>query len=399
MVGNNPKRLVLCIPDIILPSVIYNLHNELGHPSSTAMKKSFESKYYNHIAQRMIKNSTESCLTCLLAKKYDIKKVTFGNNRSHEPDQPGKVIYIDLLPAPPTKMYNSILFIVDGYSFYITAYPCKNNAQSVRATMMAYFSALGVPTCVYSDADAILKKMGEDIKTHYNTEFVSSVPYQHHQNNAELHIKTFKKLLTARIYDSKGPVSKSEWPQLIPAVVHFINNTVMSGVGLTRSEIHFNRLNIPVLMDIEDNEFSDLTNETIKSFDRIKKLRRSKYQNKGISSKIKEGDIVVMKKGNIPVGVTSMLHSPNAGPFKVKKLETHNCLLKNIDTEEIIHSHVNMLRKLSLEDYLLILSSNWNKKLGENNIKRSASSTNLITLMKPYELELGTILDKMDKIT
>jgi hypothetical protein len=73
---SNVHKYAPCLPNILLPSVIHHLHIKLGHPTYSTMLKLFRTYYHSPAAQHLIKTYVESCTTCDLANKYDIKKVS-----------------------------------------------------------------------------------------------------------------------------------------------------------------------------------------------------------------------------------------------------------------------------------------------------------------------------------
>jgi hypothetical protein len=81
-------KYALCLPDILLPSVIHHLHVMLGHPAYSTMLKNFRTYYHSPAAQHLIKKYVESCTTCALATKYDIKKITPSVDRTMKPTRP-----------------------------------------------------------------------------------------------------------------------------------------------------------------------------------------------------------------------------------------------------------------------------------------------------------------------
>jgi len=92
------ERHVICLPDILLPSVIHSLHVNLGHASFTVTKRNFEQYYYNHKATKTVKSYVQSCVTCALSHKFDIKKTVPETSRSLVPNRPRQYIYCDLIP-------------------------------------------------------------------------------------------------------------------------------------------------------------------------------------------------------------------------------------------------------------------------------------------------------------
>ena len=84
-------KYALCLPDILLPSVIHHLHVMLGHPAYSTMLKNFRIYYHNPAAQHLIKKYVESCTTCALATKYDVKKITPSVDRTISLPGPGNI--------------------------------------------------------------------------------------------------------------------------------------------------------------------------------------------------------------------------------------------------------------------------------------------------------------------
>jgi hypothetical protein len=75
-------KFVLCLPDKLMPSAIHEIHTDLGHPSATSKVKNFQAYYYHRHAARLIKEYVRSCITCVYAGKYDIKKVIPSSDRT-----------------------------------------------------------------------------------------------------------------------------------------------------------------------------------------------------------------------------------------------------------------------------------------------------------------------------
>jgi len=73
--GPGPMKYVICLPDVLLPSMIDRIHHNLGHSSATATKKDFQHYYYNRIAERTIQSFVRSCVTCVRAQKSDMKTI------------------------------------------------------------------------------------------------------------------------------------------------------------------------------------------------------------------------------------------------------------------------------------------------------------------------------------
>jgi hypothetical protein len=107
------------------------------------MLKNFRIYYHNPAAQHLIKKYVESCTTCALATKYDIKKITPSVDRTMKPTRPRQYLYADLIPMFKGT-FSYILFALDAYSQYVYAIPLKDKtAASVLQGFLAIFGTTG----------------------------------------------------------------------------------------------------------------------------------------------------------------------------------------------------------------------------------------------------------------
>ena len=82
------NKFVICLLDVLMPSVIHTLHTTLGHPSLAATIKNFQTYYYCPKASNKCKDCVRSCLTCVFSGKYDLKKVKSSTERTLKPERP-----------------------------------------------------------------------------------------------------------------------------------------------------------------------------------------------------------------------------------------------------------------------------------------------------------------------
>jgi hypothetical protein len=57
--------------------------------------------------------------------------------------------------------------------------------------------------------------------------------------------------------------------------------------------------------------------------------------------------------------VSSILKTPNKGPYRIERLEERNVLLIDLCTGKSVHTHVQYIRPLELSEFRLLLSKNW----------------------------------------
>lgn len=94
-------------------------------------------------------------------------------------------------------------------------------------------------------------------------------------------------------------------------------------------------------------------------YETIKESRdkRAEKSNKAKVPNIFENQIVFMRD-QTPAGqgVSSVLKVPMRGPYRILKIEARNVTLQEIETNKIQHSHVELLRPLSIKEFKLLLS-------------------------------------------
>jgi Integrase zinc binding domain len=154
----NVDKFTLCVPDELMPSVIHALHTDLGHPSLTATVKNFMGYYFHRRAARLIKDYVRSCVTCIYAGKYDVKKIVPSTERTLQPKKPRQHLYCDLIPMPKSQ-FGYILFCLDAYSQYIYAMPLKDKtAPAVLQGFLSLFATTGWYESLYLDNESSFQK-------------------------------------------------------------------------------------------------------------------------------------------------------------------------------------------------------------------------------------------------
>ena len=150
-------KYVICLPDILMPSVVHSLHLNLGHASVKTTQRNFEHYYYHRTSTKLIKSYIRSCTTCTFASKYDVKKVILETERSLQPTRPRQYIYCNLIPMfRGTLSY--ILFCLDAYSQFIYAIPLKDKTSiSVLQGLLWLFATTGWPEAIYLDNETSLQ--------------------------------------------------------------------------------------------------------------------------------------------------------------------------------------------------------------------------------------------------
>src|SRR5450830_1021872 len=373
--GPNSKTFVICLPDVLLPSVIHQIHQDLGHPSATATKKNFQHYYYHRNAERLIQSYVRSCVTCALAHKFDIKKTAPETKRSLQPNRPRQYIYCDLIPMYRGTL-SYILFCLDAYSQYVYAIPLKDKTSaSVLQGLLALFSTTGWPEAIYLDNETSFQKAAKMLVKMAPVKVLYSTPYCQFQNWSENYIKNFKRTFLKILNDSEDPKDNSDWPVFLPTVTEALNRQIIPALGRSRESIHFNLVSDFFPLAHISNEANEDLNESVNSqisdaFQtvlRIRKNARTKHLKKTIPQ-FHETQLVFVRD-NAP-SISTILKIPNRGPYRIEKLEDRNVTLVELETGKTVHSHIQNIRPLELSEFRLILSKNWDLNVNEEKSSR-----------------------------
>jgi len=393
-------KFVICLPEILVPSVIHTLHTVLGHPSLTATVTNFQAYYYYPRASNLCKDYVRSCITCVFAGKYDMKKVKTSTNRTLKPTRPRQHLYCDLIPMPKTQ-FSYILFCLDAYSQYVYAIPLKDKtAFSVLQGFLSLFATVGWYDSLYLDNETSFQKTAKilvkmaPISVHYST------PYCHFQNNAENYIKSFKRNFLKILNDSEEPQENQDWALLLPTVVQSLNRQIIQSIGISRDSLHFNApasfyplAEISAEDNVIFNEAFDNCDPNIYKTAKKVRDRQVSRSNKAKVPQFFENQIVFVNDKTPTVqGVSSVLKIPMKGPFRILNIEDRNVTLEDIESNKVYHSHVELIRPLELKEFKLLLSKKWDlnthlSKTARPQGTRSTFDTSLTSI--PKEEVLG----------
>ena len=357
-------RHVICLPDVLLPSVIHSLHVSLGHSSFTVTKRNFEHYYYNRNATRTIKSYVQACVTCALAHKFDIHKGTPSTKRSLEPTRPRQYIYCDLIPMNKGSM-SYMLFCLDAYSQFVYALPMKDKtSNSILQVLSCLFATTGWPEAIYLDNETSFQKAAKQLVKVAPVKVLYSVPYCQFQNWSENSIKSFKKVLLKTLHDSEHTHANEEWHLLLPTVTQSLNRQVLPGTGMTRESVHYNMVtHFHPLANLSSEAVEEMNREVNPPVANWFKIRLEKRKRQRVGSKksqtpeFQETQIVFMRDQT--PSVSSILKCPNKGPYRIEKLEEKNVVLTDLATGKSVHSHVQLIRPVDMTELRLILSKNW----------------------------------------
>jgi hypothetical protein len=95
--------------------------------------------------------------------------------------------------------------------------------------------------------------------------------------------------------------------------------------------------------------------------DHIKKQRNKRLKAKcGIVPVYQPNQIVfLVDQTPSPPGVSSVLKTPNTGRYRIDRIQEKNVSLTELQTGKQVHSHIELIRPVSLKEFKLILANQW----------------------------------------
>ena len=212
---------------------LVGIHEQLGHPGISRLSHFIRMKNLPYSMEEVKK----ICLNCRVCAEL---KPRYYNNNLHEPlirsSRPWERISIDF--KGPVEGKNSyVLFVVDEFSRYPFAFPCKNMSSStVIQCLSQLFCLFGLPSCVHSDRGSAF--VSRELKEYLNCRGVStttSTPY-HPTGNAQCERinQTVWKTLLLLLKGHGQPTSS--WEALLPEALHAVRSLLCTTTNCTPHE-------------------------------------------------------------------------------------------------------------------------------------------------------------------
>ena len=211
------------------------LHFSLGHPGFTRMYHFIRVRNLPYTSEET-KRVCQMCTTCAEIKP-----------RFHRPESqvlvkalnPWERLSMDF--KGPVKGPRSYLFIVvDEYSRYPFAFPCKNmTSQTVIDCLSTLFCLFGFPKYIHSDrATSFLSKELKHFLTQRGIATSCSSPY-HPQGNAQCERINQTIWKTVKLLLQSTHASEDQWERVLPKALHAIRSLLCTATNQTPHERMF----------------------------------------------------------------------------------------------------------------------------------------------------------------
>lgn len=342
--GNNlyvfhDDRLKMFIPVKDRDNVLYQLHNDMGHPGIEKTAELVTHEYYWPNIVRKVTEYVKKCELCMRCK--DRQGMLTQQMRCTVTSKPFERIGIDICgPFSKTKYGHSyILVVVDYFSKFCSLIPLKSMLSKEVAFKLwrHWLSVFGMPLTIMSDhASNFQSKLFSELCDLCNIKQISSSPF-HHESNGQVErlIRTIKPMISALCNERKT----KQWDIMLPSIELCVRASKQKSTGITPYETLFGRcMTLPVNWRI--NGIPIYEGDTNR-LERIELLHNKvmtnqlkaneKQENRQNGRKVKNGfvvgDFVYVMNWRNPAGVTK---EKFIGPYKVvEKIGTWTYILED----------------------------------------------------------------------
>lgn len=264
-VVNENKKTQIIIPRSCIPTVLYHLHTDMGHPGREKTISLIRDRFYWYGMTKDIEHFISNCKRCLLRKTPTTERAPLTNIKT---SQPLELVCVDYLKLEKSKGgYENVLVITDHFTRYAQAIATRN--QTAKTTAEALFNHFivhyGIPLRLHSDQGANFEsKIIQELCHILGINKSRTTPYHPMGNGlTERFNRTLIKML-GTLENSQ----KQDWKSHISSLVHAYNSMKQETTGQSPFFLMFGRearLPIDLLFRTEEQNQPENLNAYIKS--------------------------------------------------------------------------------------------------------------------------------------
>ena len=357
--------LQLAVPQCKRKEILTAYHDCKAGGGHFGVKRTFaaiKQKYWWPKMYQDIHDYVSSCDIC--------QRVKVERNRPAVPLSPLPVedvfarLHVDILCSLPKSKqgFQYVLLVVDSFSKWTEAFPLKTQEAQEIADILynEIFTRYGAPRTIVSDRgknfmSKLVNALCElfEVKRHHTSSY-------HPQTNATVERANSTLIQTLRAYISKN---QENWPSFLPSVMMAFRSTPCTETsGFSPFQLMFGReMNLPIdtsllpkptlntnvrqyfenllekLKLVKDTAKKNLEEAQVKS----KRLhdQKAKAPDFGI------GDLVLIKQGKVPMGMSAKLTDKWEGPFRIVEIGPNfTYKIKDLQNNKIKRSLINATR-------------------------------------------------------
>lgn len=223
-----------CASILTNPNALVELHKALCHPGVTRMTAFIRSKNLPYSVEE-VKRMTSACRTCNECKPTFYKPPKMHLIKSTQPFERLNIDFKGPLPSNTTSKY--MLTIIDEFSRFPFAFPCKDMTSStVIACLSQLFAIFGMPAYIHSDRGQSF--LSHEIKSFLHEKGIATsrtTPYNPQSNGqCERYNGIIWKTVNLALKTNKLPLSN--WVDILPDALHSIRSLLSTATNCTPHE-------------------------------------------------------------------------------------------------------------------------------------------------------------------
>ena len=149
-----PENGLLVLPNALVANIIGYFHVLHGHLGFERLSKIINSIYFSKNLSKIIKDLTQGCHNCQMAKGATNCLPPLSPS---QPLFPMAILSLDYFSVPKSNGYTFLLLAVCRFSGFLFLRPCKKEgSHEVIELLKSIFSQVGPAQCVTSDNGSTL---------------------------------------------------------------------------------------------------------------------------------------------------------------------------------------------------------------------------------------------------
>lgn len=225
----------LVLPNVLKPSVLTSLHNEMGHMGVERTLELARSRFYWPRMAFDIETKIKQCERCVRRKSQQEKAAPLVNIQT---SRPLELVCMDFLSLEPdSHNTKDILVITDHFTKYAVAIPTKDQKASTVAKCLweQFLSHYGFPERLHSDQGCDFESQTiKELCALAGIRKVRTSPYHPRGNPVERFNRTLLGMLgTLQVKE------KTRWREHVKPLTHAYNCTRNDVTGFSPYELMF----------------------------------------------------------------------------------------------------------------------------------------------------------------
>ena len=234
---NEAKRKP-CLPEEAWDPVIKQVHEKAGHKGVLATTTYLQPWVFFPRMKATVTDILKRCEACIIkANKGKDQRHTLVSVVDGYPFQRISIDYVG--PLPPSRGFKYIFTVRDSFSKWMEAFPtpAATAKHAIAKLTNEVFRRFGIPEEIHSDQGShFTADIFKDVTKRLGCRHTLTPPYNPRSNFVERAHKDLAAIVKALQVKTNTP-----WPDLLPATVMAMNNTVHSSTGYSPFRLLFNR--------------------------------------------------------------------------------------------------------------------------------------------------------------